>query len=325
MHIPDGFLDAKTAIATGAFSATGLGSALRHAGRHLPARKIPLIGLAGAFIFVAQMLNFPVAAGTSGHLLGSTFAAVLLGPSAAIIVMSCVLIVQALIFADGGILALGANIFNMAIIAPLCGYGVYRGLRYVLHGEQGRLVAVGVASWFSTVIAAVFCAGELAWSGTVDWSGAFPAMAGVHMLTGLGEAIITMLVIAAISSMRPELLIESDDSPEVNVGRSTSFVYVSLLVIGLLLLVAPHASQMPDVLERIAVSLGFKHKEVANSLIPSPLRDYHVPGIHSLETATMVAGLIGAVGVFAFSFILARVLAPRVKPPSSPTAPAKRQ
>ena len=325
MHIPDGFLDAKTAIATGAFSLAGLGSALRHAGRHLPVLKIPLIGLAGAFIFVAQMLNFPVAGGTSGHLLGSTFAAILLGPSAAIIVMSSVLIVQALIFADGGILALGANIFNMAIIAPLFGFITYRGLRFFLKGEQGRLVAAGVASWFATVVAAIFCAGELAWSGTVDWSGAFPAMAGVHMLTGLGEAIITMLVIAAISSMRPELLIDSDDAKATNGGRSFAFISGSILVIGLLLLVAPHASQMPDALERIAVSLGFKHKEVANPFIPSPLRDYHVPGIHSLEAATILAGLIGAVGVFAFSYILARVLAPRVKPPSSSAASSNRQ
>ena len=322
MHIPDGFLDAKTAIATGALSMTGLGSALRHAGRHLPSRKIPLIGLAGAFIFVAQMLNFPIAGGTSAHLLGSTFAAVLLGPSAAIIVMSSVLMVQALIFADGGILALGANIFNMAIIAPLCGYGAYRGLRFFLNGEQGRLVAVGVASWFATVVAAVFCAGELAWSGTVNWSGAFPAMAGIHMLAGLGEAIITMLVIAAISSMRPELLVESDDAPTVNGAHSSSFIYASLIVIGLLLLVAPHASQMPDALEKIAVSFGFKHQEVASPVIQSPLKDYLVPGIHSIEAATMVAGLIGAVGVFAFSFIVARVLSPRMKSSSSPTSPS---
>lgn len=137
MHIPDGFLDAKTAIATGMFSITGLGAALRRAERHVQPRKIPLIGLAAAFIFVAQMLNFPVASGTSGHLLGATLAAVLLGPSAAIIVMSSVLIVQALIFADGGILALGANIFNMAIVAPLCGYGIYKILRTFFRASKG--------------------------------------------------------------------------------------------------------------------------------------------------------------------------------------------
>ena len=125
MHIPDGFLDAKTIIATGAFSTAGLGTALRQVGKHLQSRRIPLIGLTAAFIFVAQMVNFPVASGTSGHLLGATLAAVLLGPSAAVIVMSSVLIVQSLIFADGGVLALGANMFNMALVAPLCGYGIY--------------------------------------------------------------------------------------------------------------------------------------------------------------------------------------------------------
>jgi cobalt/nickel transport system permease protein len=310
MHIPDGFLDAKTAIATGMFSITGLGAALRRAGKHMQPGKIPLIGLAGAFIFVAQMINFPVAGGTSGHLLGSTLAAVLLGPSAAVIVMSCVLIVQALIFADGGLLALGANVFNMAIVAPLCGYGVYRILRTLFHGEQGRLVAVGFASWCSTVIASVFCAGELAWSGTATWGAAFPAMAGVHMLTGLGEATITMLVIAAISKTRPELLNEHDHATSTE-GTSTSFVYFALIAIGLLLLVAPHASQLPDGLERVASSLGFEHKAAETTPYASPLQEYHLPGIQSAATATIVAGTIGAVAVFAFSLLLARVLTRR--------------
>lgn len=309
MHIPDGFLDAKTAIATGVFSVTGLGAALRHAGQQLPSSKIPLIGLAAAFIFVAQMVNFPVASGTSGHLLGATLAAVLLGPSAAIIVMSSVVIVQALIFADGGILALGANAFNMAIIAPLSGYGIYKVMRTFLRGDQGRLVAVGFASWCATVIAAVFCAGELAWSGTAPWRSTFPAMAIVHMLTGLGEATITMLVIAAVSKTRPELLNETDGNETTN-GRSVAFVYLALLVIGVLLLVAPHATQLPDGLEKVASSVGFNARATAVSDASAPLKDYQLPGVHS-TTATMIAGLIGAVAVFAFSFLLARVLARR--------------
>ena len=310
MHIPDGFLDVKTAVTTGLLSATGLGAALRHAGRHLKSRKIPLIGLTAAFIFVAQMLNFPVASGTSGHLLGSTFAAVLLGPSAAIIVMSSVLIVQSFIFADGGILALGANVFNMAIVAPLVGYGVYRTLRLFLHGGQGQLVAVGFASWFSTVVAAVFCAGELAWSGTADWRAAFPAMAGIHMLTGLGEAAITMLVCVAIARTRPELVTDVDEST-ASTGRSTTLVYGALVVIGLFLLVAPHASPFPDGLEKVAASLGFEHKAVSSPAVSSPLKDYQIPGIQSASTATIVAGAVGAVVVFALSFLLARVLVPR--------------
>ena len=312
MHLPDGFLDVKTAVATGLFSATGLGAALRHAGRHLKPRKIPLIGLTAAFIFVAQMLNFPVASGTSGHLLGSTFAAVLLGPSAAIIVMSSVLIVQSLIFADGGILALGANIFNMAIVAPLVGYGVYRALRLFLRGAQGQLVAVGFAAWLSTVVAAVFCAGELAWSGTADWRAAFPAMAGVHMLTGVGEAAITMLVIAAIGRTRPELVTDVDDSAAPS-GRSANLVYGALVVLGLFLLVAPHASPLPDGLEKVAASLGFEHRADANSVISSPLKDYQIPGIQSASTSMIAAGAVGAIAVFALSFLLARVLLPRRK------------
>ena len=170
MHIPDGFLDAKTAITTGVFSFSALGVALRHASRHVQSRQIPLIGLTAAFIFVAQMINFPVAGGTSGHLLGATLAAVLLGPSAAVIVMSCVLIIQALIFADGGLLALGANVFNMAIVAPTCAYLVYRTLRRLFRDQRGQLVSASIASWCSTVVASVFCAGELALSGTVTWN-----------------------------------------------------------------------------------------------------------------------------------------------------------
>lgn len=312
MHIPDGFLDAKTAGATAVFSFVGLGTSLRHASRFLPPRKIPLIGLAAAFVFVAQMLNFPVAGGTSGHLLGATLAAVLLGPAAAIIVMSTVLIVQALLFADGGILALGANIFNMAIVGPLAGYGVYRLLRVVFRGEYGRLVAVGVASWFSTVAAAVSCAGELAWSGTAAWNTAFPAMAGVHMATGLGEATITMLVIASIARARPELL--NDTIPAATLReRSTGFVLAAILVIGLLLLVAPHASKMPDGLETAASALGFEHRALTEPGVSAPLKDYKLPGTESSGTATIVAGLIGAIAVLALSSVLARVLVPRVR------------
>jgi cobalt/nickel transport system permease protein len=321
MHIPDGFLDAKTAGATAVFSFIGLGTSLRHASRHLPARKIPLIGLAAAFVFVAQMLNFPVASGTSGHLLGATLAAVLLGPAAAVIVMSTVLIVQALLFADGGILSLGANVFNMAVVGPLAGYGVYRLLRVIFRGEYGRLVSVSVASWFSTVMAAIFCAGELAWSGTVAWSAAFPAMAVVHMATGLGEAVITMLVIASIARARPELL--HDTIPAATVEeRSTGFVLVALLVIGLLLLVAPHASELPDGLEKVASSLGFEHRAQAGPNVPAPLEEYRLPGTESGSKGTVVAGLIGAIAVMALSLVLARVLVPRSR--TLPRTPPQR-
>ena len=312
MHIPDGLLDAKTIIATGALSTAGLGTALREAGKRLQARRIPLIGLTAAFIFVAQMVNFPVAGGTSGHLIGATLAAVLLGPSAAVIVMSSVLIVQAFLFADGGVLALGANIFNMALVAPSCGYGVYRLLGLVLRDERGQLVAVSVASWSATVIAAVFCAGELAWSGTAEWGTVFPAMAVVHMLIGVGEAAITMLVMAAIASTRPELL-HGSDRPKIQEGLSPAFIYAAIITVGLVILVAPHASSLPDGLEKVAGALGFDHRALTSPIVPSPLKDYQLPGLSSTSGGVMAAGLIGGIIVFGLSFLLARVLLPRSK------------
>ena len=229
MHIPDGFLDAKTTIATAVFSVTGLGTALRHARQHLQSREIPLIGLTAAFIFVAQMLNFPIAGGTSGHLIGATLAMVLLGPSVAIIVMSSVLIIQAAIFADGGLLALGANIFNMAIVAPVSGYVVYKTMRVLLRDTRGQLISASVASWCATVIASVFCAGELAWSGTAAWNIVYPAMVGIHAVIGVGEGLITMLVLSAIAKTRPELLTDTSIQTNRNENKPT-LIYGAVIV-----------------------------------------------------------------------------------------------
>src|ERR1035437_2042229 len=139
MHIPDGFLDFKTLALTGALSAGGLAVAARQVNRTLPRNKIPLMGLGAAFVFAAQMLNFPVAGGTSGHLLGGVLAGVLLGPGAAVRVIACVLLVQALLFSDGGVLALGANFFNMAFVGAVAGHAIYRLARRLLPGPRGRI------------------------------------------------------------------------------------------------------------------------------------------------------------------------------------------
>ena len=198
MHIPDGFIDGKTAATTAALSAAGLGLALRQVRRRLPPRRVPLLGLAAAFLFAAQMVNFPVAGGTSGHLVGGVLVAALLGPSAAIVVLATVLIVQCFLFADGGVVALGANIFNMAILGVAVGYGVYRLVRAALPGNRGRVAAVAIAGWFSTVLASISCAGQLAWSGTVAWRVGFVAMTSVHVFIGIGEGLIGALVFLAI-------------------------------------------------------------------------------------------------------------------------------
>src|SRR3982751_6133133 len=154
MHIPDGFLDGKTACAAAVLAVGGLATALWHTKHHLPRRRVPLMGLCGAFIFAAQMLNFPVAGGTSGHLIGGVLASVLLGPSAAIIVITAVLIVQCLLFHDGGITALGANILNMGIVSSVGGYFVYRAVWRLIPSAVGRLAAIAFASWVATVLAA---------------------------------------------------------------------------------------------------------------------------------------------------------------------------
>src|SRR3990172_1784829 len=141
MHIPDGFLDAKTAAGAGALALVGLSLALRQARLHLPPRRVPLMGLTAAFVFAGQMVNFPVAGGTSGHLLGATLTAVLVGPSAAVVVLAAVLIVQCFLFADGGVTALGANLVNLALVAPLGGYGVFRAVRPLAAGRRGTVLA----------------------------------------------------------------------------------------------------------------------------------------------------------------------------------------
>jgi len=316
MHIPDGFLNAKAAAATGVLATAGLGMALRHVRRTLPARRVPLIGLASAFVFAAQMLNFPVAGGTSGHLIGAVLATVLLGPSAAVLVLSSVLILQCFLFADGGVTALGANIFNMAIVAPGVGYGVYILVRRMAgEGLRGLLFATAFAAWCSTVAASIACAGQLALSGTVAWGVAFPAMANIHMLIGVGEALITTLVVAALYRARPELLPDRLPSrPQPRYGELAA--YGLLVAIGLAVFVAPFACGWPDGLEKVAVALGFESRAAMKPLVPSPLPDYAVPGVNSAVLSTVLAGCMGTLAAFASAYLLARFLTPHKTPPN---------
>lgn len=206
MHIPDGFLAANVLIPTWLISIGGISFCLRKLTRMLKERMVPLMGVMAAFIFAAQMLNFPIAGGTSGHLLGGVLAAVLLGPFAGAVVIAVVLIVQCFIFQDGGLTALGANIFNMSIVGAIGGYVVYNGVRAALRGDKGIMFGTAIGSWLSVVVAASVCAIELALSGTSPLKMALPAMAGVHMVIGLGEAIITCLVVGFVLKVRPDLI-----------------------------------------------------------------------------------------------------------------------
>jgi cobalt/nickel transport system permease protein len=322
MHIPDGLLDSKTALVTGVLAATGVGAALRHARLHLPRSRVPLLGLAAAFVFAAQMINFPVAGGTSGHLIGAVLAGALLGPSAAVIVISAVLIVQCLMFADGGISALGANIFNMGLVGGVGGWAMYHVVRRAVKGLFGCVLAAAFAAWCSTVVAAVACAGELATSGTVGWSVVLPAMAGVHMLIGIGEGLITALVLAAIARARPELVLP-DTAPATTRSYGTVVIYGALLALGLALFASPFASQWPDGLDKTAEALGFKEK-VTEPILPAPIPEYAMPGIHWSAMGTAVAGAVGTVVVFVLAWLLARVLVPQVRPePAADPRPAQ--
>jgi cobalt/nickel transport system permease protein len=304
MHIPDGFIDGKTAATTALLSAAAVGLALRQVRRRLPPRRVPLLGLAAAFLFAAQMVNFPVAGGTSGHLVGGVLAAALLGPSAAIVVLTTVLIVQCFLFADGGVLALGANIFNMAIVGAAGGYAIYRAMCFALPGTRGQVAAVAFAGWCSTVLASISCAGQLAWSGTFAWPAGFTAMTSVHLAIGIGEGLISALVFLAIQRVRPDLTSEVSGAEPPRPWREL-VRYGLLAAVGVAIFVAPFACPWPDGLESVAAKLGFEHK-AAQPAVPAPAPGYQVPGVHWAAGATALVGAAGAVIVFGLSLLLAR-------------------
>jgi cobalt/nickel transport system permease protein len=206
MHIPDGFLNLPTAAATGAVAAVAVGYACSRLSKTLAPEKVPLLGVAGAFVFAGQMVNFPVAGGTSGHLIGAALITILLGPWAAMVVLAAVLMVQCFVFQDGGLSALGANILNMAVLAPLVAHLVYRGLRRLGSGLARPSLAAALTSWSSVVAAAALCSLELVLSGTAAPAVVFPAMLGVHALIGLGEAALTVGALAVVTAARPDLL-----------------------------------------------------------------------------------------------------------------------
>ena len=207
MHIPDGFLSVSTVAATYVVSAGGLANAVRIANKKIGEKQVPLMGVLAAFIFAAQMLNFPVAGGTSGHIIGAALAAILIGPWGAVIIMAAVLMAQSLIFQDGGLLALGANIFNMGIIASFSAYYIYR-LVETLFGSSVKAKLIGgfAAGWASVFLAAIVCALELAISGASPLRAVMPAMAGVHALIGIGEGLITVAVLRLVVATRVDLL-----------------------------------------------------------------------------------------------------------------------
>jgi cobalt/nickel transport system permease protein len=219
LHAPDGFLTVPVALLMWAVAVVVIAIAVRQASRTLDERMVPLMGVSAAFIFAAQMINFPVVGGTSGHLLGAVLAAILLGPWAGTLVMASVIAVQALLFQDGGLLAMGANIVNMGLVGTIGGYAIYRLLCGLFGGEErGRYPAAAMAAWSAVMLGALAMSLELAASGTSPLVVVLPAMLGTHAVIGVGEAIITVAALALIRGARPDLLELRDARPSTTLA-----------------------------------------------------------------------------------------------------------
>jgi len=293
MHIPDGFLSVGVAVVLWLIAIGVVGYALKRVNADVGERQVPLMGVLAACIFAGQMLNFPVTGGTSGHLMGAAIATILIGPWAAILVMTCVVGVQALIFQDGGLLALGANIVNMGIIGVAVAYFTQRTLRKLLGKWSGGLFVNGfISGWLSIFMAALACALQLALSGSSPANIAIPAMAGIHALIGVGEGLITAGTLVFIKAARRDLL-ETEQRQYVG-GKA---VWIGGLVIAIALaILSPLASTHPDGLEWVAEQRGFLDR--AQGPLFEIIPDYVLPGVSNETLATILAGIIGALIVF---------------------------
>jgi cobalt/nickel transport system permease protein len=294
MHLPDGFLSTLVSIVFWVISVLTLAYALRRAGKDLGERQVPLMGVLAAAIFAGQMLNFSVTGGTSGHLLGAAIATILVGPWPAVIVMTTVVSIQALIFQDGGLLALGANLFNMAVVGVAVSYFVYTSLRRLAPQRPWSAIVGGfVAAWSSIFIASLSAALQLAISGTSPANIAVPAMAGIHALIGVGEGMITVGALTFLLATRRDLLAREQAGSRGGVG-----VWIFGLGIALVLAVlSPLASANPDGLEWVAEQKGFL--DAARAPLYNLMPDYVLPGVSNEALATILAGVAGTLIVFA--------------------------
>ncbi|MBT2410510.1 energy-coupling factor ABC transporter permease [Streptomyces sp. ISL-12] len=331
MHVPDGFINAPVSAVTGVVAAGAVAVSLRGARRELGGtsraseaerggeRTAPLAGLVAAFIFAVQMLNFPVAAGTSGHLLGGALAAILVGPCTGVLCVSVVLLMQGILFADGGLTALGVNITDMAIVTTVVAYAVFRGLVKVLPRTRRSVTVASFVAALLSVPAAAVAFTLLYWiGGTTDVpiGKVATAMIGVHVLIGIGEAVITALTVGAVIAVRPDLVYgarglqqrlklrvggELVDAPAaepapVAATGSRRTIWLTGLAVSVVLagFVSFYASASPDGLEKVAADQGIDAKAEEHAAADSPLADY---GVKDVTDARLSGGLAGVIGV----------------------------
>ncbi|MFE6907817.1 energy-coupling factor ABC transporter permease [Streptomyces erythrochromogenes] len=320
MHVPDGFINAPVSVAAGVAAAAAVAVSLRGARRELDERTAPLAGLVAAFIFAVQMLNFPVAAGTSGHLLGGALAAILVGPYTGVLCVSVVLLMQGILFADGGLTALGVNITVMGVVTVVTAHLLFRGLLRVLPPTRRSVTVAGfVAALVSVPAAAAAFTAVYAVGGTTDvpLGKVLTAMVGVHVLIGIGEALITAATVGAVIAVRPDLvhgalglaaplklrvdgaLVDAPaatPAPAADASGSTKKVWVTGLVTALVLagFVSFYASANPDGLEKVAADKGIDEKVEEHAAAGSPLADYSVKDV---DDARLSGGLAGVIGV----------------------------
>jgi cobalt/nickel transport system permease protein len=302
MHLPDGFISVPVAVSTGILSGGVLWVALKKSSSSKGSRHAIVLGLTTAFIFAAQMINFPVLGGTSGHLLGGGLAGALLGcPWSAILSITTVLIIQAVLFADGGITALGANILTMGIVSVLMAWVLSRTLLALFGGRKKYLpIAYGIGAAISVLGTSLVCGILLSLSGISKAGIVIPSMAGIHIFIGIGEGIITGTILAYLVKVRPDLLPGGEEAFK---GFFTPIVLIFLLA-GVLSL---FASALPDGLESVALDLGFFNlAEDSKNVVQSPFSKYEIIGMGQIGRS--ITGLLGAMVCFGIAYGLAKIV-----------------
>lgn len=307
MHIGNELLTPGAGLALIGISGAGLSYAVWRARKVLDERKVPLMGVMGAFVFAGQMINFPIMVGTSGHLGGGMLLAILLGPDIAALTMASILIIQCLIFQDGGLFALGANIINMALVPSYIGWNIFKAISSLSSGTRMYYSAIFISSLLSVTIGALLVPLEVALSGIqlIPLQTFMVMMGGVHIIIGIVEGFITIAVIGFIYQVRPDVVSWTDHHKPVFSFRGVTLIFL-LLTLLLSGYVSYYASHYPDGLEWVQEKLGIVptegvqvalDKPVDTSPLKSPLQDYQIPSEKLQAQYPHVSkGMAGAIG-----------------------------